>query len=119
MANVGALAANLHEGSRSEYLAQYIFASFGHCYRCAASRGPWYRSFAGIDLYCTMTERVGQLAWPRHHYTVQVKSAMSPWNFDSSESVRWLSSTDGSLKKVYCGEFASAQSGGLLQQHVV
>ena len=29
MANVGALAANLHEGSRSEYLAQYIFASFG------------------------------------------------------------------------------------------
>ena len=26
---VGAIAANLHEGSRSEYLAQYVFASFG------------------------------------------------------------------------------------------
>jgi hypothetical protein len=28
-ASVGSLAINLHEGSRSEYLAQYVFSSFG------------------------------------------------------------------------------------------
>ena len=27
--SVGSIAANLHEGSRSEYLAQYVFSSFG------------------------------------------------------------------------------------------
>lgn len=84
MSNVGALAANFHEGSRSEYLAQYIFASFG-----TAISVP-HQEDTGVDLYCTMTERVGARAWPRHHYTVQVKSSMSPWCFDSSESVRWL-----------------------------
>ena len=29
MLNVGAVVANFHEGSRSEYLANYVFASFG------------------------------------------------------------------------------------------
>lgn len=84
MSNVGALAANLHEGSRSEYLAQYVFASFG-----TAISVP-HQEDTGVDLYCTMTERLGARAWPRHHYTVQVKSTMSPWRFDSQESVRWL-----------------------------
>lgn len=84
MSNVGALASNLHEGSRSEYLAQYVFASFG-----TAISVP-HQEDTGVDLYCTMTERVGKLAWPRHHYSVQVKSAMSSWKFDSPESVRWL-----------------------------
>jgi hypothetical protein len=84
MTNVGALAANLHEGSRSEYLAQYIFASFG-----TAVSVP-HQEDVGTDLYCTLTERIGQLAWPRYHYTVQVKSSMSPWVFGSVESVRWL-----------------------------
>jgi len=84
MSNVGALAANLHEGSRSEYLAQYVFASFG-----TAISVP-HQEDTGVDLYCTMTERVGQRAWPRHHHTVQVKSTMTAWHFDSRESVRWL-----------------------------
>ena len=85
MPNVGALAANLHEGSRSEYLAQYVFASLG-----TAISVP-HQEDTGVDLYCTMTERVGgALAWPRHYYTVQVKSTMSPWQFGSGESVRWL-----------------------------
>jgi hypothetical protein len=84
MANVGALAANFHEGSRSEYLAQYVFASFG-----TAVSVP-HQEDTGVDLYCTMTEQVGALAWPRHHYTVQVKSTMSPWQLGSGESVRWL-----------------------------
>lgn len=84
MSNVGALAANLHEGSRSEYLAQYVFASFG-----TAISVP-HQEDTGVDLYCTMTERVGARAWPRYHFTVQVKSTMSPWSFESRESVRWL-----------------------------
>ncbi len=56
---VGAIAANLHEGSRSEYLAQYVFASFG-----TAMAVP-HQEDSGIDLYYTLTERVGQRAWPR------------------------------------------------------
>lgn len=84
MTNVGALAENFHEGTRSEYLAQYVFASFG-----TAISVPQQED-TGVDLYCTMTERIGARAWPRHHYSVQVKSTMSPWRFDSRESVRWL-----------------------------
>jgi hypothetical protein len=84
MSNVGALAANLHEGSRSEYLAQYVFASFG-----TAISVP-HQEDTGVDLYCTMTERIGPLAWPRYHYTVQVKSTMTPWQFGTTEAVRWL-----------------------------
>lgn len=84
MSQVGALAANLHEGSRSEYLAQYIFASFG-----TAVSVP-HQEDTGVDLYCTLTERVGTLAWPKYHFTVQVKSTFSSWSFTSRESVRWL-----------------------------
>ena len=84
MTNVGAVAANLHEGSRSEYLAHYIFASFG-----TAIPVPHHED-TGVDIYCTLTERLGALAWPRYHYTVQVKSTMSPWQFGTPEAVRWL-----------------------------
>ena len=84
MSNTGALAANLHEGSRSEYLAQYVFASFG------TSISVPHQEDTGVDLYCTMTERIGPLAWPRYHYTVQVKSTMTPWQFGTTEAVRWL-----------------------------
>lgn len=84
MPSVGAFAANLHKGARSEYLAQYVFASFG-----AAISVPQQED-GGVDLYCTMTETVGKRAWPRHHFTVQVKSTMVPWSFESPESVRWL-----------------------------
>jgi hypothetical protein len=84
MSNIGALAVNFHEGSRSEYLAQYIFASYG-----TAVSVP-HQEDVGVDLVCTMTERVGALAWPKHHYTVQVKSTMAPWTFSTKESVRWL-----------------------------
>ncbi len=80
----GSVAANLHEGSRSEYLAQYIFASFG------TSVPVPHQEDSGIDLYCTLTERVGQRAWARAHYAVQVKSSMDPWVLESEESIRWL-----------------------------
>ncbi len=80
----GSIAPNLHEGSRSEYLAQFVFSSFG-----TAIPVP-HQEDSGIDLYCTLLERVGQRAWPRAYYSVQVKSTMTPWVFDSPESVRWL-----------------------------
>jgi hypothetical protein len=80
----GSVAVNLHEGSRSEYLAQFLFSAFG------TSIPVPRQEDSGIDFYCTMTERLGKLAWPRAYYTVQVKSTDSPWRFDSAESVRWL-----------------------------
>ncbi len=52
----GSIAANFHEGSRSEYLAQYIFASFG------TAVAVQHQEDSGIDLSCTLTERVGQCA---------------------------------------------------------
>lgn len=81
---VGAIAANLHEGSRSEYLAQYVFASFG-----TAVSVP-HQEDSGIDLYCTLTERVGYRAWPRAYFSVQVKSTTDSWVLDSTDSVQWL-----------------------------
>lgn len=80
----GAIAANLHEGSRSEYLAQYIFASFG-----TAVSVP-HQEDSGIDLYCTLTERIGSRAWPKAYFSVQVKSSMDPWVLDGNDSIRWL-----------------------------
>jgi hypothetical protein len=80
----GSIAANLHEGSRSEYLAQFVFSSFG-----TAIPVP-HQEDSGLDMYCTLLERDGQRAWPRAYYSVQVKSTMGPWLFGSSESVRWI-----------------------------
>jgi hypothetical protein len=84
VAMVGAIPANLHEGSRSEYLAQYVFASFG-----TVVPVPHHED-SGIDLYGTLAKRVGKLAWPQSYFTVQVKSTDAPWIFKSKPSVRWL-----------------------------
>lgn len=81
---VGAIAANLHEGSRSEYLAQYVFASFGTVVSVP------HQEDSGIDLYCTLTERVGSRAWPSAYFSVQVKSTINSWVLDSKDSVQWL-----------------------------
>jgi hypothetical protein len=80
----GSLAIGWHEGSRSEYLAQFVFSSFG-----TAIPVP-HQEDTGIDLYCTLLEQDGKLAWPRAYYSVQVKSTMDPWVFNSPESVRWI-----------------------------
>lgn len=80
----GSLAANPHEGSRSEYLAQYVFAGFG-----TAIAVP-HQEDSGIDLHCTITETVGKRAWTRAYFSVQVKSTDGPWEFSGKESVRWL-----------------------------
>jgi hypothetical protein len=80
----GSVAANFHEGSRSEYLAQYVFSSLG-----TAIPVP-HQEDSGLDIYCTLLEREGQRAWPRAYYSVQVKSKMTPWVFEGPESVRWI-----------------------------
>jgi hypothetical protein len=80
----GSIAPNLHEGSRSEYLAQYVFSSFG-----TAIPVP-HQEDSGLDIYCTLLKQQGKRAWPRAYYSVQVKSTMAPWVFGSHESVRWI-----------------------------
>ena len=84
VAMVGSIAANLHEGSRSEYLAQFVFSSFG-----TAIPVP-HQEDSGLDIYCTLLERDGQCAWPRAYYAVQVKSDMTPWRFEGQKSVQWI-----------------------------
>jgi hypothetical protein len=80
----GAVASNLHEGSRSEYLAQYVFSMFG------TSVPVPHQEDHGIDLYCTLLERRGRRAWPVAYYSVQVRSNHRPWVFNTPESVQWL-----------------------------
>lgn len=80
----GAISPNFHEGSRSEYLAQYAFTSWG-----TAVAVP-HQEDHGLDLHCTLMERVGQRAWAKSPYTVQVKSNMEPWEFEGPEAIRWL-----------------------------
>lgn len=81
----GVLAANFHEGSRSEVLADYLFSAWG-------TVTPVRRqSDFGLDLYCTLTERVGQLARVREYYSVQVKSGdTASWSFGDPDSIKWL-----------------------------
>ncbi len=84
MTHVGCYAPGFHEGSRSEYLAQYFFASLG------TSIPVPHPEDTGLDLYCSIAETVGRRSWPRCYYAVQVKSGMEAWVFESEESVRWL-----------------------------
>ena len=49
MPSPGAVAASLYQGSRSEYLAQYVFSMFG-----TAALVPHEADY-GLDLFCTRT----------------------------------------------------------------
>jgi hypothetical protein len=80
----GAIATNLHQGSRSEYLAQYVFAAFG-----TAVATPHQGDY-GLDLYCTLLEQQGNRGWPKGYFSVQVKSTREGWIFDNENAVRWL-----------------------------
>ena len=84
MQGPGAVAANLYQGIRSEYLAQYIFSMFG-----TVTRVPNEEDH-GVDLFCTLTRRAGGRAEPYAYYAVQVKSAPGDWIFGGSGSVRWI-----------------------------
>jgi hypothetical protein len=80
----GAIAPNFHEGSRSEILADYLFSSWGTV--TPVRRQDDY----GLDLYCTLTDRIGQRAVVCDYFVVQVKSDADPWVFAYPESVKWL-----------------------------
>jgi hypothetical protein len=82
--HVGSQAANFHEGTRSEYLAHFVFSSFGTCVPVP------HPEDTGLDLHCTLTEREGQRMWPIAYYSMQVKSAEEPWTFRDTKSIRWL-----------------------------
>lgn len=80
----GGIAQNLHEGSRSEIVADYLFSTFG-------TVTPVRRQDDfGIDLYCTLTEIKGQRAVVMDYYSVQVKSTDDAWVFENDENIRWL-----------------------------
>src|SRR5437764_11214650 len=83
-AQTGSQSANFHEGTRSEYLAHYVFSSFG------TSVPVPHPEDTGIDLHCTLTETIGQRIWPVEYYMVQVKSTDGPWVFASKQSVDQL-----------------------------
>ena len=80
----GSYAPNPHEGARSEYLAQYVFSSFG------TSLPVLRQEDHGIDLHCTLSERKGRRAWPVAYFSVQVKSTSRPVRYTSRDSVEWL-----------------------------
>jgi hypothetical protein len=79
-----AVASNLYQASRAEVLADYLFSSWG-------TVAPVRRQDdTGIDLHCTLTERVGQRSLVRAYYSVQVKSNSDPWHLKTEDDVRWL-----------------------------
>jgi hypothetical protein len=80
----GSYIPNFHEGSRSEYIAQYIFSAFG------TSVPVPHQEDHGVDLFCTISERKASRAWPVAYYSVQIKSTDEAWVFSSPESVDWL-----------------------------
>ncbi|MBI4177995.1 DUF4365 domain-containing protein [bacterium] len=84
MTTTGAIAPNLHEGTRSEYLAQYVFSAFG------TSVAVPHPEDSGIDLHCTLGSREGQRLLVSHYFSVQVKSGVSPIAYPNPSSVRWL-----------------------------
>ena len=80
----GAIAHGFHEGSRSEILADYLFSTWGTV--TPVRRQDDY----GIDLFCTLVNRVGHRDFVSDHYSVQVKSNTDPWVFEDADSVEWL-----------------------------
>ncbi len=84
MKSTGTIAPNFHEGTRSEYLAQYVFSGFG------TSIPVPHPEDSGIDLYCTLGERIGQRLHVRNYYFVQVKSNKNDIVYEGAKSVEWL-----------------------------
>ena len=80
----GCTSANFHEAGRSEYLAHYVFSSFGTSVPVPRQEDN------GLDLFCTLGEREGQRLWPVASYCVQVKSNNEPWIFANPKSIQWI-----------------------------
>ncbi|MBL8021066.1 MAG: hypothetical protein JNM27_15450 [Leptospirales bacterium] len=82
--STGSVARNFHEGTRSEYLAQYIFSAFG------TSIPVPHPEDSGLDLFCTLGEVVGKRLFVRNPYYVQIKSGKSNMVFTDPNSIKWL-----------------------------
>ena len=80
----GAIAKNAQEGTRSEYFAQFVFSAFG-----TAIPVP-HPEDSGIDLYCTLGNRLGRRFLVTHPYFVQVKSNKDPIEYSGMDDVKWL-----------------------------
>jgi len=81
---VGAVVRNRHSGSRSEILADYLFSGWGTV--SPVRRQDDY----GVDLHCTLTKSMGQLAVVTDYYSVQVKSTSDAWKFETEDEIKWL-----------------------------
>jgi hypothetical protein len=86
MSVTGSIAGNLHQGARSEYLAQYFFTAFGTS--VVTPRPEDY----GVDLFCTTGRHISNRLLITHYYLVQVKSTLEEVEYQSRDSVRWLTS---------------------------
>jgi hypothetical protein len=84
MGNPGAIATNYYQGTRSEYLAQYVFSTFG-----TATHVPHETDY-GFDLACTLIRTTGGRGEPYAYYSVQIKSRPDPWVFGVPGSVQWI-----------------------------
>ncbi len=84
MGQIGSIAHHLHEGARSEYLAQYVLSSFG-----VAVPVPRPED-SGIDLYCGIGSQVGKRLLIENYYVVQVKSNSSDIIYEPEASVKWI-----------------------------
>jgi hypothetical protein len=80
----GTIAANAHEGTRSEYLALYVFSALG-----TAVPVP-HPEDSGIDLYCTLGKHMGRLLSVENYFLVQVKSKKEPIRYKTSDEAQWL-----------------------------
>lgn len=84
----GVITYNLREGYRSEYIAHFIFSSFG-----PANPYPREDDF-GLDLICNLAEIHGKVMKIRSAYGVQVKSEGSGFEFKGKDALLWLNSLE-------------------------
>jgi hypothetical protein len=80
----GAIATNFYQGTRSEYLALYVFSMFG-----TASPVPHEADY-GFDLACTLTRTTSGRGEPYAYYSVQVKAESGAWVFGAPGAVNWI-----------------------------
>ena len=90
MSATGSIPPNFHEGTRSEYLAQYLFSSLG-----TAVAVP-HQEDHGLDLICTLTERIGQRAWAKAVYGASEKRTETV-DFSKQEFGRMVSQTPAAI----------------------
>jgi hypothetical protein len=81
---VGTVARNFHTASRAEILADFLVTGWG-----TVTPVRWQNDY-GVDLYCTLTEHIGQLSVVTDYYSLQVKANDDPWILASEDQVKWL-----------------------------